>query len=248
MPRLAVNTRYVRTVLAAALVLFAGSTPARGDWLFSAYMGASTTASNTVTIEPNTGGMFRVGSIEYETQAFRSPIYYGGRLTFFFPDLPQLGIGVEFTHNKAVADVTQLVSIDDAAAVPLSDVMTRLELTNGLNFGLVNVVVRRPVAIGSTPDRVAVMAYGGLGFAMPHVETEFAGATKYEYQLTGLGWQVGGGAEWRMVKGLSAIVDLRLTSGRQRLDMGTGTLTGTFASTQVDFGIGWHFGRAPAAN
>ena len=56
------------------------------------------------------------------------------------------------------------------------------------------------------------------------------------------GWQAGGGVEWRIVSGLSAIADLRVTSGRQRLEMGAGTLSGTFTSTQFDFGVGWHIG------
>jgi hypothetical protein len=60
------------------------------------------------------------------------------------------------------------------------------------------------------------------------------------------GWQAGGGAEWRIVSGLWR---WRFPGDRrpQRLDMKTGTLIGTFTSTQVDFGIGWHFGRASAA-
>jgi hypothetical protein len=234
--------QYVR-VACVALGLVGSAVPARADWLLSAYAGASKTASNTVTIEPRGGGAFRVGAISYETDAFERPIYYGGRLTCFLPGAPWLGVGIEFTHNKATADVTQMVAIDGGAPVPLSQLLGRLELTNGLNFALANVVVRRPVAIGPAPDRLSVMAFGGVGAAIPHVETSFAGATKFEYQVTGVGWQAGGGVEWRLVSGLSAIADLRLTSGRQRLDMGTGTLAGTFTSTQVDFGIGWHFGR-----
>jgi opacity protein-like surface antigen len=237
----------IRAALPAAMLLLANPAPARADWIFSAYLGASKTAANTVTIEPTTGGRFDVGPISYETFAFDSPVYYGGRLTFFFPDKPWLGVGIEFTHNKAIADVTQLVGIDGAPPAPLADVLRRLELSNGLNFALANVVVRRPIAVGRSVDRLALMAYGGLGAAVPHVETTFAGEETFEYQVTGLGWQAGGGAEWRIASGLSAIADLRVTGGRQRLDMKTGTLTGAFTSTQVDFGIGWHFGRGPAA-
>jgi opacity protein-like surface antigen len=230
------------------MLLVAGRAPAQADWVVSAYLGTSKTATNTVTIEPKTGGAFDVGPISYETFAFESPAYYGGRLTFFLPAMPWLGVGLEFTHNKAIADVAQLVSIDGAPPTPLSDVLRRLELSNGLNFALANVVVRRPIALGGSGDRIALMAYGGLGAAVPHVETTFAGEETFEYQVTGLGWQAGGGAEWRIASGLSAIADLRVTGGRQRLDMKTGTLVGAFTSTQVDFGIGWHFGRAPAAS
>jgi lipid A oxidase len=237
----------VRAALTAATLVLAGPAPAHADWIFSAYLGASKTAANTVTIEPTTGGSFDVGPITYETLAFEDPVYYGGRLTFFLPDTPWLGVGIEFTHNKAIADVAQLVSVGDAPPAPLSDVLQRLELSNGLNFALANVVVRRPIAVGGSGDRLAVMAYGGLGAAVPHVETTFAGAETFEYQVTGLGWQAGGGAEWRIVSGLSAIGDFRVTGGRQRLDMKTGTLIGTFTSAQVDFGFGWHFGRASAA-
>lgn len=244
MPRLTPGLRFVRAAPIAALIVVAGPAPADAEWVFSAYLGASKTASNTVTIDPSAGERLRVGSIAYETEAFVSPYYYGSRLTYFLRRAPWLGMGIEFTHNKAKADVGQLVAINGGPPVPLSQVLGRLELTNGLNFALANVVVRRPVAVGGSPDRLSVMGYGGLGAAVPHVETIFAGAEKFEYQLTGLGWQAGAGAEWRIVSGLSAIADLRLTGGRQRLDMGSGVLTGTFTSGQVDFGLGWHFGRA----
>jgi hypothetical protein len=101
----------------AALLVLAGQ-HRHTDWIFSAYLGASKTAANTVTIEPATGRSFNVGPIGYETFAFDDPVYYGGRLTFFLPDTPWLGVGIEFTHNKATADVSQLVSIDDAPPRP----------------------------------------------------------------------------------------------------------------------------------
>jgi lipid A oxidase len=219
----------------------------QGDWLAAAYLGASKTASNTVSIRPDTGGSLRVGPISYETNAFESPYYYGYRVMYFFDSVPWLGVGAEFTHNKATADIAQMVAINESPPVRLSQILRRLELTNGLNFAFANVVVRRPVAVAGAADRLSLMAYGGIGPAIPHVETIFAGEETFEYQITGPAWQVGGGAGWRIVSGLSAIADLRLTSGRHGLDMGTGMLTGTFTSAQVDFGVGWQFGRRPRA-
>jgi lipid A oxidase len=239
-------TSFVRIAFAAGVVILTSSTPARADWLFSAYLGTSHTASNTITIEPETGGALRVGPVSYDTRPFTSPVYFGGRVTYFFPARPWLGIGGEWTHNKAIADTRQLVSVNGEAGVPLSQVMTRLEMTNGLNFALANLVVRRPLGVGGG-DRLAVTGYAGIGAAVPHVETAFAGATRFEYQLTGLGWQAGGGVEWRLVRGLVAIADLRVSSGRQRFEMGTGDLKATFTSTQVDFGVGWRLGRSGAA-
>jgi lipid A oxidase len=237
------NRSACRVGLAIVLALLIHPPAAHADWLLSAYLGTSKTASNTVTIDPASGGTLEIGPISYESRAFTSPVYYGGRAIYFFPAMPWLGIGGEWTHNKAIADLDQLVSINGAAPGPLSRVLGRLELTNGLNFALADLAVRHPLAIGNTADRVSLIGYGGIGAALPHVETDFAGVTKYEYQLTGLGWQVGGGVEWRIVKGLSAISDLRLSSGRQRLDLGSGTLTGTFTSTQFDFGLAWHVGK-----
>jgi hypothetical protein len=242
-----VGSRLARSALAAAMFALADPSPAQAEWTFSAYLGGSKTASNTVRIEPETGDAFKIGPINYDTFAFESPVYYGWRLTYFLSSTPWLGVGIEFTHNKAVADVDQLVNIGGAPPAPLSDVLGRLELSNGLNFALANVVVRRPVAVGGLDDRLIAVAFGGLGAAIPHVETRFAGVETFEYQVTGLGWQAGGGIEWRIVGGLSAIADLRVTGGRQELDMTTGMLSGAFTSAQADFGVGWRFGRAPVA-
>jgi opacity protein-like surface antigen len=234
-------TARVRVLLTMVVVFCAQPSLLHADWLVTFYMGDSRTASNTIVVEPADGGRFEVGPIRYETQAYQSPIYYGYRVTRFFPKRPSLGIGIEFTHDKAIADVEQLVTVNGSPPVPLNGMFQRLELSNGLNFGFVNVVGRRTVRESQGMDRLSLMAYGGVGFAIPHVETTFAGRETFEYQITGVGWQAGGGAEWHIVSGLAAVADVRVTTGRQRLDMGTGTLTGTFTSTQVDFGIGWHF-------
>jgi hypothetical protein len=233
----------VLTACFAAALLLADPVPARADWLLNAYMGMSKTADNTVRIEPTVGDAIRIGPIAYQSQPFKDPIYYGWRIAYFPSGARWLGVGIEFTHNKAIADVNQPVDIDGAPA-QLSDVLQRLEMSNGLNFTFANAFLRRPIAIGGTPDRVSLMAYGGLGASIPHVETIFADEQTFEYQIGGLGWQAGGGVEWRLVKGVSAIADYRLTSGKHRLDMGTGTLIGTFTSTQIDFGIALHLGQA----
>ena len=61
----------------------------------------------------------------------------------FVPNIPWFGVGGEWTHNKAIAEVDQLVGINGAGPVPLSVLLSRLEMTNGLNFALANLVVRR---------------------------------------------------------------------------------------------------------
>jgi hypothetical protein len=225
-----------------ALAVVCVARPCGAEWALTAYAGAAHTNPNTLNVEPSTGGALHVHRVVYEGRSWNSPIYYGGRLTYFFKERRWLGVELEFTHLKAIADTSQFVRVNEGAPAPLAGTVQRFELSHGLNLVFANAVVRKQ-APGASGKRLTLTARGGLGPTLPHVEATFGGVTRDEYQRGGLAGHVSGGLEWRVAGDLSAVIDLRFSQARERIDLGAGTLRGTFASRHLDFGIGWKFGR-----
>lgn len=245
------RTSAARTCAAAA-ALVALAAPAQADWVFGHYRGNTATYSNTVKITRpagSTGSNLTIGSVDYEGEGWDHPVYYGYRASRFFTNKPHLGVELEFTHAKAIADISQTVSIDGTNAA-LSTVMQRLELSHGLNFALANVVFRRPLAQSGPAHRLLLIGRAGGGVTIPHVETVFEGVRKNGYQYGGPAWQVGGGIEYRIIAGLLAVADLRLTTAYERVLIGPNGaqgphLSGPFMTGHFDLGLAYSLGSRP---
>jgi hypothetical protein len=244
------RTCAVRTCAAAAVLAL--SAPAQADWVLGHYRGDSSTYANTVKITRPGGSTApdrRIESVDYDGQGWDHPVYYGYRIGRFFAGKPHLGLELEFTHAKAIADITQTVTIDGTNA-PLSSIMQRLELSHGLNFSLGNVVFRRPLRRSGPGHRLFLLGRAGAGATIPHVETEFEGVRKNGYQYGGLAWQVGGGVEYRIIAGLLAVADLRFTTAHTRVLVGPDGsdgphLSGPFMSGHFNVGLSYSLGSRP---
>jgi hypothetical protein len=207
-------------ILSFLLVLFAAC-DARADWLLGALTGAAHTNTNTITVSaPST----TIDDVEYRGEAWKSPIYYGLRGGWIGKGA--WGVDGEWVHAKARSTTG-------------SPVLTHFDQSHGLNFVLVSAVYRRPIAKG----RATLLARGGGGFTLPHVEGTILGTHTESYQYGGLAWHGGVGTEIRIAGGLLALVDARLTRTAEELDVAGATVKGTFVTSHVDFGIGWRFGR-----
>lgn len=240
-----------RYAVAAALSACCAS-PASADWVFGGYRGDTATRSNTVQVTRSSGSNaanLTIGSVEYVGQGWDHPVYYGYRLSHFFKNAPHLGWELEFTHAKAIADVTQIVAINGVDA-PLSQVLRRYELSHGLNFALANLAIRRPLGTAGVAHRLLLIGRAGGGLTFPHVETMFEGVTRNGYQYGGPCWQVGGGVEFQIFKGLNAIADLRLAGAHERVNVGPDGgpgphLSGAFITGHFDVGLAYRIGHRP---
>jgi hypothetical protein len=235
----------MRHVGAALALLACCASPARADWSFTAYRGDAATTANTVHIEHKAAGAgtdYTLKRASYDGQGWQKPVYYGYRLTHFSHGRPWLGLEAEFTHAKAVANVNQTLGINGASGT-LSQVLQHYELSHGLNLALVNLVARRRLGENSAARRVDLVARAGGGLTFPHVEAIFEGVRTNEYEYGGPAWQLGGGAEWRLVAGLTAVADARLSVAYEHVDIGPAHLSGIFVSRHFDIGLAWHLGR-----
>jgi len=220
----AARTLWVR-VAVVSLLLGVPTRAAHADWLFGGYMGASATASNTLTVTPASGPPSTISNVVYKGQAFRSPWYYGVRAGWLPPATRGVGAEIEWTHAKAIAQID-----------PRAQELNAFQQSHGLNFLLGNVAYRFTPACDS---RCTFVVRGGAGISTPHVESTFRNTHQEQYQYGGFAWQVGAGAEFRIWQFVYGIADARVTRVIENgLRADAAEISGAFFTRHVDVGIG----------
>ena len=216
--------RFGSVVLGLAFGLFCVPSSARADWLFGGYMGAAGTSSNTLTVSPAAGAPFSIPDVAYKGQAFRSPWYYGVRVGWLPAATKGVGLEVEWTHAKAIAQI-------DPRAFDLN----AFQQSHGLNFLLGNVAYRFS---SGCSGRCTAVVRGGAGISTPHVESTFRNAHQEQYQYGGPAWQAGVGLEYHLWQFVYGVADARVTRVSEKHLRGAGVeIAGPFFSRHVDFGV-----------
>ena len=209
----------------ALLAFLTAATNAHADWLFGCYMGVSGTSSNTLTVTPTTGTPFSVGDVAYKGEAFRSPWYYGVRVSF----VPRRGRQtfspeIEWTHAKAIAQIE-----------PRTSELSAFQQSHGLNFLLGNVAYRFSPLCAS---RCTPVVRGGLGISTPHVESTFRNVHQEQYQPGGFAWQLGAGVEYHLWQFVYGVADARITRVNEKHLRAAGAeVAGSFFTRHLDFGV-----------
>jgi lipid A oxidase len=209
----------------ALLAFLTAATNAHADWLFGGYMGVSGTSSNTLTVTPTTGTPFSLDDVAYKGEAFRSPWYYGVRVSF----VPRRGgqtfsPEIEWTHAKAIAQID-----------PRTAELSAFQQSHGLNFLLGNVAYRlSPLCAG----RCTPVVRGGLGISTPHVESTFRNVHQEQYQRGGFAWQLGAGIEYHLWQFVYGAADARITRVTEKHLRAAGAeVAGSFFTRHLDFGV-----------
>jgi hypothetical protein len=213
-------------LLAAALALGTPAT-ANAQWYVGAYLGANATRPATVRLdlaEPPLALTY--DDVHFAGRPFASPQYYGIRIGREVGRAGRFGVEVEFIHAKVIAD-------------PIDAIVTRYAMSHGLNFLLVNLVARQPIAGG----RAAFVARGGVGPTLPHAETTVFGVEREQYELGGVGWQAAAGVEVALARRLRVEGEYKFTFARPTITVAGGTGRTTAASHQVTFGLAVPFSR-----
>jgi hypothetical protein len=157
---------------------------------------------------------FTIDPVNWYTDPFKSPIYYGVRVAHWFGG--RAGAGVDFIHSKAIAPLQEEANFSgtiDGKPVPprarIADVARKLEFSHGHNMLLFNGLFRLP-GIG---PRVSPYAGAGAGVLLPHTEFEIAHSDRprtYEYNYAGPAAQALLGVEIRLAR-VSFFVEYKYT-------------------------------------
>jgi lipid A oxidase len=181
--------------------------PSRADAEFemSVYGGYQGAANSDVTIS---------GSDSFDAQwdgkSFSAPPYYGFRATVWTGSqtTKNLGISLDFSHAKVYASQATLDS----------QVLNRLEFTDGLNLLTLNALYRFKKPTSKWIPYVGL----GAGISIPHVEVSRQSGTTFGYQVGGPTLQMQAGIayainpKWSVFgeyKGNYSFVDVGIDSG-----------------------------------
>ena len=239
--------------ISIAVMLLAGATAASAQWYVAGYLGANHTMPATVSIDqPSLGTSLEFDDVTFVARPFTSPQYYGVRAGYLFGERRRWGVEVEWLHPKVYAEVEQPVHVTGSVRGLAVDTTTRMDtfvqhyaMSHGMNFALVNLVIRRPLAAnsGSALSRVALIGRAGAGPMLPHAETTVGGRSREQYERAGVGLQLAGGVDVRLAGWLSAIADYKFGHARPEIDIADGTGQMSANVHQVAFGLAFGLSR-----
>jgi hypothetical protein len=227
------------------LVLLAS--PVSAQWHVTAFLGDAATSPGHLDIRSASADTsVVVEPVGLRDESFDSPWYYGARLTRQFEGARRLGLEVEFIHAKTIADPSQVVRLHgrlDGRELdgqhPLGTVLPRFELSHGLNFLLGNVVVDWPVAPRDREGILGIVGRVGAGPTIPHVESTFRDQQADSYQFGAIAFAAAFGTRIRLSNHFSAVVELKVTRTRQRVDVGSADIEGVFTTRHFVAGVTW---------
>ena len=238
-------------LLPVLLAPFLLATPASAQWSVTAYLGDATTSASRFDVRSSAADTaLVVEPIAFDDESFRSPLYYGVRLTRRFERASWFGLEAEFIHAKAITDPSRLVRArgrfngDDLDGQQrLGAILPRFELSHGLNFLLANAVFHWP---NPHDDRARINVLGrlGMGPTFPHVESTFLTEKEDAYQRGRVAFAGALGAEVRLANRLSALVELKVTRTRQRVHAGSAEIEGVFTTRHLVAGLTWRLASA----
>lgn len=242
----------VRSV-AACITLFTlvPAKPACAEWTLAGYLGGTHTQSTDLTIRnPASNTDVRFSLVDYRSDSFGSPPYYGYRIGYFLSSHPRMGFEGEFIHMKAFAETERAIDVDGRLAgrlvresVRMNDLVQRFSLSHGLNFVLLNLAFRQALShapSGSLP-RVWIEMRSGAGFTVPHAESTIGGRAREGYELGSPGVQVGGTLRIRLTAKISGLGEYKLTATRQSVGIVGGRAGSLFVSHHGVFGLAYQF-------
>ena len=227
------------------------SGPNRWEWVIAAYLGsAHTHDSRLVVSQPGLGTHVTFDRVSFRGNSFDGPLYYGVRAGFFTRRVPALGFETEFIHLKVFSSPEQSVSasgthlgspIDREQA--LGDIVQRYSISHGVNLLLFNVAGRYRIKGDSQGrhSRFILSSRFGVGPTLPHTESSVDGFQQEQYELGGIAFQLGGGAEARLKAGLYVLGEYKFTRTRQRGKVFSGEAESLLRSQHGVFGLSYHF-------
>lgn len=181
--------------LLAAIAVVSGAA-AHAEIFASVYGGSSWAQDSDVQLlAPGLDLRFR--GVAWQGRSFESPPYYGIRGGWWIGSLPELGLSIDFTHVKAIADLDGVVGVSGLAGVPAQPVygalrlgraFDHLELSHGLNTLTLNAQLRwLPHGERDASPLGRLQPYLGLGagVAIPHVEVRQGLLSASGYQVAG---------------------------------------------------------------
>jgi hypothetical protein len=243
-----------RRAAASILIAFvAVLVPSRAaaQWFGAAYLGTNSTRPAPVAIDvPSENLSLEYHDVQFAARPFESPQYYGIRAGRLFGAARRFGLEVEFIHLKVFGETDRLYRVTGEFGTALlsgpaveggqmNAVVQRYAMTHGLNFLVVNFLVRLPVGAGP----LSFVGRAGGGPTLPHAETTVLHQARDHYEYAGMGGHAAAGLDLRLRGRLSLVGEYKFTYARPRIDLAGGTGQTTSATHHVVVGLAFGLSR-----
>ena len=206
-----------------------------GSFDISLYGGLNNAAHSSVEFRAATAS-YGISDGKYSTdgwegESFKSPIYYGYRLSYLPSTMSSWEFFLDFNHSKVKAKT-------------LPTGLKRLEFTDGINTLTANTIYKFDTSLVYS-KKLTPYAGLGIGFAYPHVDVEsstVSEAKTYDYQFTGMAYQLMAGGRIEITDKWKSFAEYRVTFTPIDADLdGGGTISTDILNNQVSFGLVYSF-------
>jgi hypothetical protein len=238
-------------ILFVAGFVVALPSPARADWMLSAYLGGARTQPSTTRLDqPAQHTSLEFIDLHYRGESSRPRRYYGYRIGWIPRSRHWMAIEAEHVHAKVFAETGEIghvrgtlrgVPIDTSQNVSL--VVQELSMSHGLNFIFGNLVIRREFGaeVGANRRRAAAAFRVGAGPTVPHAESTIGGVSRAQYEYGGIGVQVSGSIEFAVWRGLHVLGEYKFTGTDARISVDSGEAVIPARSHHVVAGMAVYF-------
>jgi len=212
--------------------------PSEAQWYAGGYLGANHTHSASVTIDqPMLNRSLTFKDVDFDGRPFAAPQYYGWRVGRLIGQARTFGVELEFIHLKVIGRTDHVYPVSglesgDPGPLPMNAIVQRYAMTHGLNFALINLVMRTPVR-----GPFAIVWRAGVGPTLPHAETTIDGQPRDQYEYGGPGAQLSAALDIRTWRFISTSAEYKFTVARPRIDVAGGTGVTTSATHQLALGF-----------
>jgi lipid A oxidase len=170
-------------------------------------------------------------TVSWDGKPFEMPPYWGLRATYWMDKQSPWGIAVDYTHQKAYADI-------NFATDPVYD---HLEFTDGNNIITLNAMYR----FQQPQNPWGFYVGGGPGLAFPSFEVTLDAApadATHNYQITGFAAQALAGVQYKFTDHIAAFGEGKLSYTQNDGDIdGGGTLETHLWSPHALVGVSYIF-------
>ncbi len=249
------SSRFTTTLTGLIVILATGlfmPVPATAEFSISFYTGQQLTENGDLHLKQR-GTDLTFHDVRWDDRSFESPIFYGGRVSYWFDETPAWGAAIDFTHAKTIlvgSDTVQVTGSRNGSPVngpePIANSIEHFELSHGLNMITFNGLHRWfPAGKRDQSPLGRLQYYAGLGagFSIPHVEADIDGTRTKGYQ-TAAGPVVNGmlGLNYDFTSYLSGILEYKLSYADVRAHLnGGGSIDAATVNHQLIFGLAANF-------
>lgn len=222
-----------------------------GEWVVAAYLGGASTSSSSLKItQPSFRNQLTFENVRFTGRSFDPPLYYGLRGGYYLPQLTAIGVEAEFIHLKVYSDPQQRIQVTGNrrgesinGELILSQIVQQYSISHGVNLLLFNLAGRHRLqrSPGRPRGRLILTGRFGIGPTLPHTESTVDGVHQEQYEVGRIGWQLAGGAEINLWRGLYALGEYKFTRTSQKGKIFSGEAESLLRTHHGIFGLSYHF-------